>query len=346
MVIMYDESESLKALLWTLRKTALHSLEDIDQFQKSWKKDIETYEYQQRENLSAELLDAKQLLDQFLENFEVQLAVSKQQLNVEKEELPRLIHQIKIQLTANPILGLKNRIKVFFLHRRLNQLKVNFEHEAQRPLKKLRKQIRKQQQWISATERDFEQIVTKRSKKYIKQINDTKRILDLNYSNIAGAIGETRAIQELQKLPDSYVLFNDLQYDFNPPIYNRREKDRIRSIQVDHLVVGPTGVFVIETKHWSEASIQNRIFYSPVKQVRRAAFAIFVALNEQIRLPKYLGGRKKIPVKSVLLMTNIMPNQQAQYVKILSLDRLISYIMYGDQVWTEKEVQKMVSFFR
>ncbi|MFX0088006.1 MAG: hypothetical protein ACFFAU_20300, partial [Candidatus Hodarchaeota archaeon] len=56
--------------------------------------------------------------------------------------------------------------------------------------------------------------------------------------------------------------------------------------------------------------------------------------------------RKKISVKSILLMTNAIPSHQAQYVKILSLDRLISYITYFDEIWSEKEITKIVKFFR
>ena len=39
-------------------------------------------------------------------------------------------------------------------------------------------------------------------------------------------------------------------------------KDGERTFNIDHVVVGPTGVFSIETKHWKKpAGPDHRIFY-------------------------------------------------------------------------------------
>ncbi|MBP2045171.1 nuclease-related domain-containing protein [Methanobacterium aggregans] len=55
---------------------------------------------------------------------------------------------------------------------------------------------------------------------------------------IAGAYGEEIVSDYLQKLPDSFYIFNDV----NP---------RGNWGNIDHVVVGPTGIFVIETKNYS-----------------------------------------------------------------------------------------------
>ena len=46
-----------------------------------------------------------------------------------------------------------------------------------------------------------------------------------------------RVSNKLMKLPDEYVLFNDLLFENNGI-----------STQINHIVVSPYGVFVIETK--------------------------------------------------------------------------------------------------
>jgi hypothetical protein len=50
-----------------------------------------------------------------------------------------------------------------------------------------------------------------------------------------GAIGEIGVGAVLEKFPDSFYVINDLTTPFG---------------NLDHVVVGPTGVFVIDTKNW------------------------------------------------------------------------------------------------
>jgi hypothetical protein len=52
-----------------------------------------------------------------------------------------------------------------------------------------------------------------------------------------GALGEYEVGAELERLPDSYVVFNDV---------NTEEFGNF-----DHIVVGPPGIFALETKNWT-----------------------------------------------------------------------------------------------
>ncbi len=84
-----------------------------------------------------------------------------------------------------------------------------------------------------------------------------------------GRHAERLVYKELLHLPDEYILFNDLWFGRNG-IY----------VQIDHLVVSPYGVFVIETKghrgwilgseysEWWTQSINGRrfSFFNPIKQ--------------------------------------------------------------------------------
>ena len=82
-------------------------------------------------------------------------------------------------------------------------------------------------------------------------------MVDGLYALIAGAIGENSTVNELQKLSDNYYLINDFSAKFNPPIYNKKDKDRIFSVQIDHLLICQSGVFLLETKNWSKKSIKS-----------------------------------------------------------------------------------------
>ncbi|WP_369436046.1 nuclease-related domain-containing protein [Lysinibacillus fusiformis] len=87
----------------------------------------------------------------------------------------------------------------------------------------------------------------------------------------AGLAGEDRALQVLSELPASYSIFPDIQIVVEG-----------RKSQLDTIIVGPTGVFVVEVKNHSgviEGNVNDRellqikhdghkkTIYNPVKQV-------------------------------------------------------------------------------
>lgn len=87
-----------------------------------------------------------------------------------------------------------------------------------------------------------------------------------------GARGEERVSNILRSLPDHYHVFNDYVAG---------------GVHVDHIVVGPAGVFAIETKFWngtvtvedSRVLVDGRLpTRSPLKQVIREAGLVKAAL--------------------------------------------------------------------
>ena len=60
-----------------------------------------------------------------------------------------------------------------------------------------------------------------------------------------------------------------------------RENHKIFSVQIDHLLICQSGVFLLETKNWSKRSIKNLDLRSPVEQILRTSYALFVLLNSK-----------------------------------------------------------------
>lgn len=90
-----------------------------------------------------------------------------------------------------------------------------------------------------------------------------------------GARGEERVSEVLKKLPESYHVFNDF-------VIGRKH--------VDHVIVGPAGVFAIETKCWSgKVTIEDGHILvggtlpdrSPLTQVKREAEDVKRALLKE-----------------------------------------------------------------
>jgi hypothetical protein len=92
---------------------------------------------------------------------------------------------------------------------------------------------------------------------------------------IKGAKGEEWVARELALLPADYTVFNGLA--------SRQGVLRPQAGDYDHVVVGPTGVLLIETKNWSaRVNVQDgRVLYngrvptrSPLDQVKRGAHSL------------------------------------------------------------------------
>jgi hypothetical protein len=198
----------------------------------------------------------------------------------------------------------------------------------------------------SSLETNLEKIISKRCTESYKELDYTKELIDELYTLIAGAIGENSVVNELQTLPDNYYLINDFFVEFNPPIYNKRENDRIFSIQIDHLLICQSGVFLLETKNWSKQSVKNLDFRSPVEQILRTSYALFVLLNSKsnIRLVHHHWGSKKIPIRNIIVMTNERPKEEFKHVKVISLNEVNGYIEYFDEIFSEAEAESIFNF--
>ena len=204
---------------------------------------------------------------------------------------------------------------------------------------KIKTLTRKKKSLIS----NYENIVTTRCAEPYQELEHTKDTVEGLRTLIAGAIGENSVVNELQKLSDNYYLINDFYLEFNPPIYNKRENDRIFSIQIDHLLICQSGVFVLETKNWSAQSIESLDLRSPVEQIKRTSYALFVLLNSDtnIGLTPHHWGSKKIPIRNIIVMTNKAPKEEFKHVKVLPLNSLNGYIQYFDEIFSGSEVENI-----
>jgi hypothetical protein len=106
----------------------------------------------------------------------------------------------------------------------------------------------------------------------------------LNY--ITGALGEERVARELAFLPAGYHVFHGVAPLAGGPPHRGRD--------YDHVVVGPTGVFVVETKNWrGEISLRDgEAFYNgkaptrpPLEQARAAAHELRDGLQRECGRP-------------------------------------------------------------
>lgn len=169
----------------------------------------------------------------------------------------------------------------------------------------------------------------------------------LNYRG--GAQAEKKVTETLMALGDDYSLINDVMLPGN---YGN----------VDHIVLGPNGIFAIETKNYSgkiicrgdewirhypagwQVSMRGRPYWkdeqnyslgSPSRQVKRNA----------VKIKEIITSSKSMWIEGVVVFTNSDADLQLEYptVPVLTLDELYDYIRnYTPQAeFSQKELKSV-----
>lgn len=214
----------------------------------------------------------------------------------------------------------------------------NHERIITRKTRKTRNNIDSLRTEIDYLVNNEQDVIDSRVKGELEEVNRTFDVVTELRTIIAGAIGEGKVERQLKKLSDSYYIINDFKYRFNKPITHRQTGEKIFSIQIDHLVIGPTGIFILETKNWSQRSVESLNLRSPIDQVHRTSYALFILLNNRISFNTHHWGEKKISVKNVLVMTQATTQEKFKFVSIRSLNDLNSYLTYFDPIYSKEEV--------
>lgn len=349
MTIVEGQIETLKQLKESLRDSGITRFNSIGQIRR-FLKDYETEKSRLRSR-------AAEAVDMEIKGLQADLVEYKQACRKRKEEAHKEIEQrikgletdirrAKEKGSRNILLRAICFFRIWSLSRRAARLKYGKEKEVEKKARAAEKNWKVLASKVENLVQDRESLIAKRYGNSLADLDHTKKVIDGLYALVAGAIGEASVVKTVQQLPDDYYLINDFSIEFDRPIYNRKEDDRIYSIQVDHLLVCKAGVFILETKNWSKASVEDLDLRSPVRQIQRTSFALFVLLNsdssyDALDLERHHWGDKKIPIRNIIVMTNEKPQAEFKHVKVLPLKELNGYVQYFDQIFSEEEVESI-----
>ncbi|TDW52202.1 nuclease-like protein [Flavobacterium sp. 270] len=290
---------------------------------------------EERKLLENEITEFNILIPQRINDLEKQLRNKLDYLNQKIEDLPQ----------ANSIVGIIKDYWInlvihinFWYIQFLFPLRINFfKYQA----KKLILNKKKRFEYLST---NFNDAVYKSSLLDLQKNERKNEIINTLNNTIYGAFGEQKVENVFKKLSDDYILINDFCYTFQTAL--KHNGDYIKSIQIDHLLISLSGIFLIETKNWSNDSINNLDLRSPVEQIHRTSFALFKILSEitsksNLNFTRQNWGNRKIPVKNIIVFTGNVPKEQFQFIKILGLTQLLSYIEYFNASFTPNETQQI-----
>ena len=157
-----------------------------------------------------------------------------------------------------------------------------------------------------------------------------------NSAELAGAQAELAVIDHLQSLPDSFAVFNDVKLRATRHIYF--DGAALQSAQLDHVVVGPNGVFAVETKHWSREFADSGNYHNPFDQTRRANYLCYDLLR---------AAFGKTSVHSMIACLGSLPQPpDGAHVKVLRPEELHRYISgFGKVEFGSERLEQVRAFF-
>jgi hypothetical protein len=262
------------------------------------------------------------------------------------KEIDNLSHQL-INLSSknsNTLRKIINYINKFWLQLKIKSIKGTFDFKVASSVASLNEYYITKSDRYQYINSYFDNAVIESSQPKLQELERKKHIIDQLNSSIYGAIGEQKVVKELKKLSNDYTLINDFKTEFNPAIYNRQENDYIKSIQIDHILLSPSGIFLIETKNWSDQSLRDKSLFSPVRQIKRTNFALYRLLNNEFHLTKHHWGKRTIPIRNLIVFINNKPSQEFQHVKILTLNNLLNYINYFEPSFSSSEIHDIANY--
>lgn len=189
----------------------------------------------------------------------------------------------------------------------------------------------------------FNDAATTSSLADIEEHKRKKKAVDQIANTVYGALAELKVAAELEQLPDDCTLINDFNCYFYPALFHRNTRDYIQSVQIDHLLITPAGIFIIETKNWSKYSIENPYLFSPVQQVKRANYAIYMTLAPRPgnRFGNHHWGNKKMPIRNIIVFNHNKPKEEFEFVKILESNELRSYINWFKPCLSDNDMYEL-----
>jgi len=354
MTIVQGQIESLKRIKEKLNQngiTRFNSIGEINDFIKNYETEKHEIYKQIEHKLNLQIKDLQEHCaqhQQFYDNLKTQAT---NRLNDKVKKLKNKYDRINAKSTNNLIIQIIYLIRLKILKSKKTKLEKNFEKIIHKQTYTAEYKVISRKKIIDDYKRNKEKIISERCLPKYKELAFTKKFIEELYPLIAGAIGENLVVKELEKLSDKYILFNDFSMDFKTPIFNKKENDRIFSIQIDHLLVADSGIFILETKNWSKKSIESFDLRSPIKQIMRTSYALFKILNSdskhlEIDLKSHHWGNKKIPVRNIVVMINEKPKEEFKYVKVKTLNELNRYITFFDPIFDDSEVKSISDYLR
>ena len=283
-----------------------------------------------------ELADANTEYDTFMQmyskHFDDKLASMKDQidtLNDECQQLPSGSEHIQKKIS---ILETDMQVIMMSLHSD-QHIQMFGQHDPE--FMKIKERIEELNEELQNSWKECKMVIKELPTRCLKRIDVLKKMKQSNM--YSGAIGEMDVVDALRELPDTYHVVNDLRFHLSPRFMIN--ENLISHAQVDHLVIGPPGIFALETKCWKsdwtqkDYSVDETIL--PYKQAIVCAGVVDKAL--------YCSNRKENNVKPIVVAARGMIREhEGSGVPVVHMDDLVSWFMSMPSVLAHEDISELI----
>jgi len=345
MAKIYGKIGSLKALKFELESSGINrfnSVKEINNFLANYNKEKQNILHDESEKLEREYTDRCTSLKRRKQERKEIIKFETEKINSRIFELKEEIDSIHARHEISLIRFISS-IKLYFLKKKYNhyiQNKFSLVHSS---VEAINERIVNDEVFITSCDTSRQKMIHSRAKSKIEELQYTRGVLEGLRNLISGAIGENRVVNEIKKLSNDFVLINDFTHRFRRPIFYKKQNQRIHSIQIDHLLISKAGIFIIETKNWSKSSVDSLSLRSPIEQLQRSSYALYIFISENLSLPEHHWGEQRVPIRNLIVMIKNKPRVKFKYVRVKLPKELNSYINFFEPVLTEKQFNSIVS---
>ncbi len=197
-------------------------------------------------------------------------------------------------------------------------------------------QVRRRLHPVLMAERTLDDFVANRETEVARRVEAARRIVlgieaVARSQELANAVAELEVIHVLSSLPDSFTLLNDVHLTTQHAI--RFDNNYLMTAQLDHLLIGPTGIYAVETRAWSKAFLASGDHLDPIEEVKRASCLCWRILEDA-------GLRQSI--HSIVAWAGAMPDHQVgDHVAVMPIARLPSYVQHAASQLTDGEALRI-----
>lgn len=174
---------------------------------------------------------------------------------------------------------------------------------------------------------NFEEILKKE-----KNLTKKEILRYLITNRYFGAIGEEKVINELKLLPDTYYILNEIRIRLTKSVLWKKYIEYVKSAQIDHVVIGDTGIFLIETKNWKEMNLTS-VHNSPHKQIDRAGMLFWLAQKKKFGQP--------YKAYNLVVTMRDLPKYKYKFVYQLSFKELNNFILSRKAQFTQPQIERI-----
>jgi hypothetical protein len=346
MARIYGTIESLKSLKSELEDKGISrfsSVKEIKTFLSNYNSEKLTILNNVSYELEKEYLERNSKLEERIQKKTEIINLERKKINNKLSVLQRKIDVIENNEAESFFKKISSRVRLYFLKKKSNTILKNKPDLISSSIKEISQKIENDEFFIKKYETEKQNLIETKAKPKTEQLKYIRNVVENSKNLISGAIGENLVVKEIMKLSDDYVLINDFNLSFSRPIFFKKQNQRIYSIQIDHLLISKAGIFLIETKNWSKTSVNSLSLRSPIEQIERSNFALYVYLSESISLNEHHWGEQQIPIRNLIVMINNKPKGNFKYVKIKLLKEMNDYITYFEPVLTENQFNRILN---